>query len=177
MDEIGRVESVRMDGNSNGAYGAATLTNKYKPYPAYKPSGVAWIGEIPAHWEVRRLKYLSTVNDEALAETTDPNMEMAYVDIGNVDSVAGITCAEDLVFEDAPSRVRRIVRNGDVIISTVRTYLKAIAQIEPTDANLIVGLHPICWMELELNQESPTSFGLANNPGFSGHLRGAVRAL
>ena len=25
---------------------------KYKPYPAYKDSGVEWLGEIPAHWEV-----------------------------------------------------------------------------------------------------------------------------
>ncbi len=26
-----------------------------KPYPAYKPSGVEWLGDVPAHWEVRRL--------------------------------------------------------------------------------------------------------------------------
>ena len=26
------------------------------PYPAYKPSGVPWLGDVPAHWEVRRLK-------------------------------------------------------------------------------------------------------------------------
>ena len=26
-----------------------------KPYPAYKGSGVPWLGEVPAHWEVRRL--------------------------------------------------------------------------------------------------------------------------
>ena len=116
----------------------ATLTAKYQPYPAYQPSGVEWLGDVPAHWEVRRLKYLATVNDEALPETTDPDMEITYVDIGNVDSVAGITGTEDLAFEDAPSRARRIVRQGDVIISTVRTYLKSIARIGPTDANLIV---------------------------------------
>ncbi len=115
-----------------------TATLKYKPYPAYRPSGVEWLEEIPAHWEVRRLKYLATVNDEALTETTDPDTEITYVDIGNVDSVRGITGTEDLMFEDAPSRARRIVRQGDIIISTVRTYLKAIVRIESTDANLIV---------------------------------------
>ncbi len=26
-----------------------------QPYPAYKPSGVEWLGDVPAHWEVRRL--------------------------------------------------------------------------------------------------------------------------
>ena len=111
---------------------------RLKPYPAYKPSGVEWLGEIPAHWEMKRLKYLATVNDEALSETTDPGTEITYVDIGNVDSVRGITGTEDLVFEDAPSRARRIVRRGDIIVSTVRTYLKAIARIESTDANLVV---------------------------------------
>ena len=27
-----------------------------RPYPAYKDSGVPWLGEVPAHWEVYRLK-------------------------------------------------------------------------------------------------------------------------
>ena len=26
------------------------------PYSAYKPSGVDWLGDVPAHWEVRRLR-------------------------------------------------------------------------------------------------------------------------
>jgi hypothetical protein len=34
---------------------------RFKPYPAYKDSGVQWLGEIPAHWEVKRLKRLAAV--------------------------------------------------------------------------------------------------------------------
>ena len=30
-----------------------------RPYPAYKPSGVEWLGDVPAHWEVRRLKWVT----------------------------------------------------------------------------------------------------------------------
>src|SRR5262245_34412990 len=33
----------------------------YSRYPSYKNSGVEWLGEIPAHWEVRRLKTLARV--------------------------------------------------------------------------------------------------------------------
>ena len=29
----------------------------YKPYPAYRDSGVEWIGQVPEHWDVKRLKY------------------------------------------------------------------------------------------------------------------------
>ena len=34
---------------------------RFKPYPAYKDSGVEWLGEIPADWEVKRLKRLSHI--------------------------------------------------------------------------------------------------------------------
>jgi hypothetical protein len=33
-----------------------------KPYPAYKDSGAAWLGKVPEHWEVRRLKYSVSLN-------------------------------------------------------------------------------------------------------------------
>ncbi len=102
---------------------------KLPPYPKYKPSGIDWLGEVPEHWEVKRLKYSATINDEALPETTDPALEISYVDISNVDAIRGIVAVEEMVFEDAPSRARRIVRDGDTIVSTVRTYLRAIAPI------------------------------------------------
>ena len=31
----------------------------YQPYPAYKDSGVEWLGKVPKHWEVKQLKYLT----------------------------------------------------------------------------------------------------------------------
>ena len=33
---------------------------RYKPYGEYKDSGVEWMGEIPAHWEVKRIKHVAT---------------------------------------------------------------------------------------------------------------------
>jgi type I restriction enzyme S subunit len=97
-----------------------------------------WVGNVPEHWEVRRLKYTASINDEALPETTDPDYEFTYVDIGNVDATKGIVATETYRFEDAPSRARRIVRDGDTIVSTVRTYLRAIAPIQGADGSLIV---------------------------------------
>jgi type I restriction enzyme S subunit len=86
----------------------------------------------------RRLKYAATINDETLSESTDSESELAYIDIGNVDSQGRVHDIINYRFEDAPSRARRIVRDGDVIISTVRTYLQAIAPIEDPQDNLIV---------------------------------------
>ena len=30
------------------------MTPTPQPYPAYKPSTVDWLGDVQAHWEVRR---------------------------------------------------------------------------------------------------------------------------
>ena len=35
-----------------------------KPYPAYKDSGVEWLGEVPTHWEVRKLRHMLRVVTE-----------------------------------------------------------------------------------------------------------------
>jgi len=86
----------------------------------------------------QRLKYAATINDEALSESTDADFELAYIDIGNVDSQGRVHDIVNYRFGDAPSRARRIVRDGDVIISTVRTYLQAIAPVENPPDNLIV---------------------------------------
>jgi type I restriction enzyme S subunit len=96
------------------------------------------LGEVPEAWRVERLKYSVSINDEALPETTDPDFEFKYVDIGSVDGDIGIIKKELMIFESAPSRARRKVKSGDVIVSTVRTYLKAIAPISDENENTIV---------------------------------------
>jgi type I restriction enzyme, S subunit len=94
--------------------------------------------EVQAGWECRRLKFSVTYNDESLPENTDPDYLIAYVDISSVDLVSGIKAVEEVTFDKAPSRARRIVRDGDTIISTVRTYLKAITPIKNPPENMIV---------------------------------------
>ena len=101
-----------------------------------KDSGVEWIGEIPKHWRLNRLKYIASYNDESLSEKEPDDLVIRYVEIGSVTLENGITNIEEMQFVNAPSRARRITKVGDVIVSTVRTYLKAIAPI--TEDGLIV---------------------------------------
>lgn len=108
-----------------------------RPYPAYKDSGVEWLGEVPEGWELKPVKAIASCNDETLPEDTDPELEIEYVEISGVDANAGIVETTATKFGPAPSRARRIVRHGDVLISTVRTYLRAIAQAVEPAPNLI----------------------------------------
>lgn len=91
-----------------------------------------------AEYPRRKIKYVATINDQTLSEETDPSYELKYVDIGNVDSSGQIHGTATYAFSEAPSRARRRVRNGDIIVSCVRTYLQAIAPIQNPPDNLIV---------------------------------------
>jgi type I restriction enzyme, S subunit len=84
------------------------------------------------------LKYHVKLNPEAWPEDTDPDTEIHYVDIGNVVEDRGITDCERMLFGRAPSRARRKVRADDVIISTVRTYLRAASQVPASGPALTV---------------------------------------
>jgi type I restriction enzyme S subunit len=113
------------------------VTKGLNPNAPMKDSGVEWLGEVPAHWHSRQLKYLCSYNDEVLSETVGDDFEIEYVDIGSVSAIDGISGTETLLFGDAPSRAKRIVRDGDILISTVRTYLEAIASVQAPPNNLI----------------------------------------
>lgn len=106
-------------------------------YPAYWDSGLPWLGQIPAHWDSVPLKRFVAINRSVLPEDTPPETEIRYIDIGNVDEGGLVAAPEVLNFAQAPSRARRVVHTGDAIISTVRTYLKAVAFIPESVPNLV----------------------------------------
>ena len=108
-----------------------------KSYPAMKDSGVEWLGEVPAHWGVRKIKNWVTINERVLSEYTDPSYTFDYLDIGSVGTGQLTAKPERIRFEGSPSRARRVVRSGDTIVSTVRTYLKAVWHTEDQATDLI----------------------------------------
>src|SRR5512132_2394688 len=60
-----------------------------------------------------------------------PDVEFTYFDIGGIDNQSNrVVETKTFVGREAPSRARQSVRKGDILFSTVRTYLKKIALIE-----------------------------------------------
>jgi type I restriction enzyme S subunit len=108
-----------------------------KPYPAYRDSGVPWLGDVPEHWETKPLKRWVGMNAEVLPESTPPDYQFRYLDIGAVGTGVLINKPQRLRFGDAPSRARRVVHQGDTIVSTVRTYLKAIYHVDENANELV----------------------------------------
>ena len=110
-------------------------------FPAYdttKDSGVEWLGAVPSHWNCVPLKAVASCNDDVLKESTAPDQDIEYVEISDVAYGKGIVGSTIMPFADAPSRARRRVVHGDVLVSTVRTYLRAIACVRSPAPEMVV---------------------------------------
>src|SRR5699024_10959728 len=98
-------------------------------------------------WERTKLKYVAECNRRVLAESTSGDRAVKYIDIGAVRQGSITIPAALSAFTDAPSRARRLAEPGDTVISTVRTYLRAVATVPETDEELVFStgfavLHP-----------------------------------
>ncbi len=96
------------------------MIDDLKPYPAYKDSGVAWLGEVPEHWAVRRqcrcVQMLVSSIDKKAKEGEVPVRLCNYTDVYKHER---ITAHLDFMKGSAtPEEIKRFrLRVGDVIIT------------------------------------------------------------
>ena len=88
-------------------------------------------------WRSTTLGELAQVNPEQLGSRTDPSYVLEYLDIAAIEQPGVIGRSRTLEFSEAPSRARRRAREGDILVSTVRPYLRNFARIRESTNNLV----------------------------------------
>lgn len=92
----------------------------YKPYPAYKDSGVEWLGQVPEHWQVKRLKHIANVQT-GVAKGKDnagkDTIEVPYLRVANVQD--GYLSLDDVTHIEIPREdlARYSLQPGDVLMN------------------------------------------------------------
>jgi type I restriction enzyme M protein len=101
--------------------GAKQVVENYKPQIDIKPE-----------WEMVELSKIAEVNDKSV----DPieafgDTDFCYIDISSVENETGKISFNNIIpTKDAPSRAKRVIKTGDILLSTVRPNLKAFAFIQ-----------------------------------------------
>ncbi len=93
-----------------------------KPYPTYKDSGIEWIGNIPKHWNVRKLKLLGIFTSSAIDKKTIEGETLVkminYTDIyGNTSCV--LNSNREYMIVSCPEEKKRVhnIKKGDVVFT------------------------------------------------------------
>lgn len=89
---------------------------KYRPYPAYKPSGVEWVGDIPKDWQTLRVKFATDFRNKKRNATSAD----AYVGLENVVPWVG---EHTPTLEQEIDGLSLAFRSGDVLFGKLRPYL------------------------------------------------------
>jgi len=93
------------------------------------------IGMIPEDWEVLRMCDLVKINENTISKHY-PDKIIEYIDTSSVDN-GRLIGTQILNLKEAPSRAKRIVKDNDVLISTVRPNLKHFYFIHKSKRNLV----------------------------------------
>ena len=75
-------------------------------------------------WEVKRLGDVADIDPDNLGSDTPSHYAFNYVSLEDVD-VGSLRSYSEQVFGSAPSRARRRLREGDILVSTVRPNLQS----------------------------------------------------
>lgn len=93
----------------------------YKRYPAYKDSGVEWIGEIPEHWKINRIKRLVVLRTE---RHNDSAKDVCYIGLEDVESGTGRYTPTEGNSRQSEDSTVGVFKRGDVLYGKLRPYLK-----------------------------------------------------
>ena len=85
------------------------------------------LGRIPVGWEVVALSDMADIDPASLANSTPPDYAFHYIDIASVSTGKIAFPTHTITFAASPSRARRRIQSGDVLMSTVRPNRKAFA--------------------------------------------------
>jgi type I restriction enzyme, S subunit len=86
-------------------------------------------------WNISPLKKIVKINPENITKDY-PHKKIKYLDIGNIEDFK-IEKFEEFEINSRPSRAQRIIKKGDILVSTVRPYLKGFTKVESDEKNLV----------------------------------------
>ena len=92
------------------------------------------LGLVPQSWRLGALDDLADLNSRSWSGRNHPE-RVRYLDLANVKDNE-IVAVTDFAFDDAPSRARRALRNGDTIVGTVRPGNRSFAFIHEPEPHL-----------------------------------------
>ena len=96
---------------------------RFKPYPAYKDSGVEWLGQLPSHWSLRKWRYCCHVTQGQVPPDDDRYRDRIMIAPNHIESGTGRILFTETADEQGATSGKYMVKPGDIIYSKIRPAL------------------------------------------------------
>ena len=131
------------------------VTRGLDPDVPLRPSGIDWLGDIPAHWEVRRFKHLARINSGQVDPREEEYQSEVLIAPNHIAKNTGQLLDLETVADQGADSGKYMVHKGQVIYCKIRPYLRK-AVIAPFDCLCSADMYPITPDPIRMN----TSFFL-----------------
>lgn len=89
-------------------------------------------------WSKGKLVDFVSIDSDSLKSNTEADYKFHYISLSDVSNGKIKRPNLQISFSESPSRARKIIQNGDVLLSTVRPNLKAFAKIDEDIKDVVV---------------------------------------
>lgn len=92
----------------------------FEKYDAYKDSGIDWIGDIPADWDILKLKNVAFINptNTALSNSLDKNIQVCFLAMENVEADGTVNYQNKRRLASVKSGFTNFIKN-DVLVAKI----------------------------------------------------------
>jgi type I restriction enzyme, S subunit len=111
-------------------------------YPKYKDSGVEWLGEVPAHWEVKRFQRCVFVAEGQVDPADVAYSAMSLIAPNYVESGTGRLLGLESAVDQGADSGKYMCKTGDVVYSKIRPVLRKVC-IAPVDCLCSADMYPL----------------------------------
>ncbi|WP_313704209.1 restriction endonuclease subunit S [Massilia sp.] len=118
------------------------VTKGINPNAPMKDSGVAWLGEVPVHWDVVTFQRCVYVQEGQVNPEEEPYRSMLLIAPNHIESGTGRLLYTETAHEQSAESGKYLCNAGDVIYSKIRPALRKVC-IAPENCLCSADMYPL----------------------------------
>jgi len=117
-----------------------------------KGTGIEWLGDIPAHWKLKRFKFVTIITSGQVDPRVPPYRQMVLIAPNHIEKATGRLLGRETADDQGADSGKYLVRRGQVVYSKIRPNLQK-ATVAKEDSLCSADMYAIQPKASELSSE------------------------
>ncbi|OAM90809.1 restriction endonuclease subunit S [Termitidicoccus mucosus] len=136
-------ELIRLLKEKRQAVISHAVTKGLNPHAPLKDSGIEWLGQVPAHWAVKKFNHCATIRNGQVDPRIEPYRSMVLYAPNHIEKETGRVVYRETAHEQGADSGKYLCLRGEVIYSKIRPSLAKAAICAEEEALCSADMYPI----------------------------------